>query len=133
MRDLGILDNYQTCVAGEGPTYGINGTALGWNPSDREILIGQLDAPLIDGTWVRYKRDRRKNMKIASSRFIPRSGDLGGSGANILLPIDGDGYPAQDGIVIDGGSGYGNGANGCLLYTSPSPRDKRQSRMPSSA
>ena len=25
------------------------------------------------------------------------------------------------------------GAEGCLLYTSPSPRDKRQSRMPSSA
>ena len=24
-------------------------------------------------------------------------------------------------------------ADGCLLYTSPSPRDKRQSRMPSSA
>ena len=24
-------------------------------------------------------------------------------------------------------------AYGCLLYTSPSPRDKRQSRMPSSA
>ena len=23
--------------------------------------------------------------------------------------------------------------NSCLLYTSPSPRDKRQSRMPSSA
>ena len=23
--------------------------------------------------------------------------------------------------------------SGCLLYTSPSPRDKRQSRMPSSA
>ena len=26
-----------------------------------------------------------------------------------------------------------NGVNPCLLYTSPSPRDKRQSRMPSSA
>ena len=26
-----------------------------------------------------------------------------------------------------------DGINGCLLYTSPSPRDKRQSRMPSSA
>ena len=25
------------------------------------------------------------------------------------------------------------GDMGCLLYTSPSPRDKRQSRMPSSA
>ena len=34
---------------------------------------------------------------------------------------------------------FGQGENsllrsfGCLLYTSPSPRDKRQSRMPSSA
>ena len=27
----------------------------------------------------------------------------------------------------------GGEAKGCLLYTSPSPRDKRQSRMPSSA
>ena len=26
-----------------------------------------------------------------------------------------------------------SGVNSCLLYTSPSPRDKRQSRMPSSA
>ena len=26
-----------------------------------------------------------------------------------------------------------NRTNSCLLYTSPSPRDKRQSRMPSSA
>ena len=30
--------------------------------------------------------------------------------------------------IIDLGMG-----NPCLLYTSPSPRDKRQSRMPSSA
>ena len=29
--------------------------------------------------------------------------------------------------------GYLGGGNTCLLYTSPSPRDKRQSRMPSSA
>ena len=28
---------------------------------------------------------------------------------------------------------YTDEVNGCLLYTSPSPRDKRQSRMPSSA
>ena len=28
---------------------------------------------------------------------------------------------------------YGNQYDFCLLYTSPSPRDKRQSRMPSSA
>ena len=30
-------------------------------------------------------------------------------------------------------SPFGDAVNPCLLYTSPSPRDKRQSRMPSSA
>ena len=30
-------------------------------------------------------------------------------------------------------SGVGSIASGCLLYTSPSPRDQRGSRMPSSA
>ena len=29
--------------------------------------------------------------------------------------------------------GGGKGANTCLLYTSPSPRDRTRSRMPSSA
>ena len=46
------------------------------------------------------------------------------------LDIDSD----NDGIhdVEEGGDGALD-TNGCLLYTSPSPRDKRQSRMPSSA
>ena len=34
-----------------------------------------------------------------------------------------------DGLVVD----LAAEAGACLLYTSPSPRDKRQSRMPSSA
>ena len=40
-----------------------------------------------------------------------------------------------DRVKIDTGDFVkeGIGYNGCLLYTSPSPRDKRQSRMPSSA
>ena len=29
--------------------------------------------------------------------------------------------------------GFGTGLNACLLYTSPSPRDRQKSRMPSSA
>ena len=36
----------------------------------------------------------------------------------------------DDLIVCNNGS---KDATACLLYTSPSPRDKRQSRMPSSA
>ena len=36
-------------------------------------------------------------------------------------------------IVVKRTGNYINWDQSCLLYTSPSPRDKRQSRMPSSA
>ena len=39
-------------------------------------------------------------------------------------------YVIPDGMRCDQVASY---YYGCLLYTSPSPRDKRQSRMPSSA
>ena len=35
--------------------------------------------------------------------------------------------------LLERGKEWAPGTFGCLLYTSPSPRDKRQSRMPSSA
>ena len=45
---------------------------------------------------------------------------------------------ARDGLIACSSIGYSEGAalgdyNGCLLYTSPSPRDRTRSRMPSSA
>ena len=39
----------------------------------------------------------------------------------------------RSGSLTDTRRGGGGGGDACLLYTSPSPRDKRQSRMPSSA
>ena len=36
-------------------------------------------------------------------------------------------------VVSDGTAVLGLGNIGCLLYTSPSPRDRQKSRMPSSA
>ena len=50
---------------------------------------------------------------------------------SIKAPLMGtDGHPAQiQPASLDLRLGY----KACLLYTSPSPRDKRQSRMPSSA
>ena len=39
----------------------------------------------------------------------------------------------EDFKVVPPGTGIVHQVNICLLYTSPSPRDKRQSRMPSSA
>ena len=37
------------------------------------------------------------------------------------------------GLLVGCGGGSSGDSDDCLLYTSPSPRDKRQSRMPSSA
>ena len=41
--------------------------------------------------------------------------------------------PKSDLVVLPGGFSYGDYLRCCLLYTSPSPRDGHQSRMPSSA
>ena len=41
--------------------------------------------------------------------------------------------PGRDGLEATRMIAGADGLEDCLLYTSPSPRDKRQSRMPSSA
>ena len=41
--------------------------------------------------------------------------------------VGGENLPSSPALIEDGNISF------CLLYTSPSPRDKRQSRMPSSA
>ena len=59
--------------------------------------------------------------------------------ANDIDKLELHGDESADTLVLGWGSTYGgitqavNRLNDCLLYTSPSPRDKRQSRMPSSA
>ena len=56
-----------------------------------------------------------------------RAGDVDEQGAGDGLPRgdDDDGHPR--------GVRVGEQALACLLYTSPSPRDRTRSRMPSSA
>ena len=54
---------------------------------------------------------------------------------SIVHPTWGDDFlpPGTNLDDFDGIAWTGSILNICLLYTSPSPRDKRQSRMPSSA
>ena len=57
---------------------------------------------------------------------------------DVFVPGLGISYQFLNGLQVfsgihNGFSPPGPGINDCLLYTSPSPRDKRQSRMPSSA
>ena len=47
--------------------------------------------------------------------------------------LTGAGYGEKNGFRLAQRNGYRDRDWDCLLYTSPSPRDKRQSRMPSSA
>ena len=42
-------------------------------------------------------------------------------------------FTNYDLIILPGGFSYGDYLRCCLLYTSPSPRDRSVSRMPSSA
>ena len=44
---------------------------------------------------------------------------------DVLVKVDYSTLNFKDALILKNGA--------CLLYTSPSPRDKRQSRMPSSA
>ena len=56
----------------------------------------------------------------------PKTEMKGGFFAGITRKLAGESFFLNT-YTAEGGSGT------CLLYTSPSPRDKRQSRMPSSA
>ena len=44
-----------------------------------------------------------------------------------------DAAASETGFEVPAGGGGGGSTQCCLLYTSPSPRDQRGSRMPSSA
>ena len=48
-------------------------------------------------------------------------------------PNDFDWYPVQHHLGLGAFGVNGFGGDTCLLYTSPSPRDRTRSRMPSSA
>ena len=50
-----------------------------------------------------------------------------GAGSGGLVVASGAAQLGANVVLVEGDR------MGCLLYTSPSPRDKRQSRMPSSA
>ena len=73
---------------------------------------------------------------IDSARMLqPSDGDTINLAGRPLRFIDTPGHASHHHCIIDeqSNSVFTGDTLGCLLYTSPSPRDKRQSRMPSSA
>ena len=81
-------------------------------------------------------------LSFRREKYIPRGGPDGGDGGNggdVVVTLDNNlnSLNHLKGKKVfaakAGKSGAGKNMKGCLLYTSPSPRDNRTSRMPSSA
>ena len=91
---------------------------------------------LIDTAGIRRKKKVNETIEKFSVVKALQAIDLADS---VIVIIDAsEGITDQDlsliGLVINSGRAFCIALNKyCLLYTSPSPRDKRQSRMPSSA
>ena len=95
-----------------------------------------------DGTFVHRIQGNSVVKDGSFAEWQPSPGAFGGSLPSMLKPLENnrDDFSLVSGIRTytrgrcDAAHGTAMGAYlTCLLYTSPSPRDKRQSRMPSSA
>ena len=72
-----------------------------------------------------FSPEHRPKRNLVVSGITPQELE-GAIGGKLMIGLDAE-------VVVHGRVEAKDGAGGCLLYTSPSPRDKRQSRMPSSA
>ena len=90
--------------------------------SDMERYLFDLNGFIVVRNVFTADEIARANAAIdaRSERIVERKGDLR-LGGNKGDPLAGDGVTGRADL------------GGCLLYTSPSPRDMRRSRMPSSA
>ena len=71
------------------------------------------------------------NLQINSGEKVALLGKSGSGKTTLISVLNGTIKPTQGEVKLFNKSF--EELNSCLLYTSPSPRDKRQSRMPSSA
>ena len=104
-----------------------------------EVLVADSNSkiPAVDGSAITTMAGGNIAGTIPTARLDT------GTTANKLVVLGATGLPAVDGSLLTGIVSHTtsasdptistNPATGCLLYTSPSPRDATLSRMPSSA
>ena len=70
--------------------------------------------------------------ELQDSQPVEKPGNIELTTEHVVIFKDGYCLVVKDGMAKTDENGFAHTYD-CLLYTSPSPRDKRQSRMPSSA
>ena len=114
--------------------------APGWAPTD-PLDSDSDDDGLLDGEEVAGSRDDT-TWQPTDPNNADTDDDEMDDGTEVGVGADPHDTDTDDDGILDGPDGLGDeDGDGiinvldplCLLYTSPSPRDKRQSRMPSSA
>ena len=99
-----------------------------------ESLVGALTKQLGGATPQQTSNGVQGAMSILMSALAKNSkSSQGASALGAALDRDHDGSILDDIVGFVNGSSPINQTKACLLYTSPSPRDQRGSRMPSSA
>ena len=132
-----IAPSYAETVIGRYNTNYVPAGTTSWNASDRLFVVG-------NGTAVGAESDamvilKNGNVGIGTSDpegqlFVKQIDPLSGGSSGIFVDYNGDNWKAyHSGLHFSFANEGTRYAYVCLLYTSPSPRDKRQSRMPSSA
>ena len=106
-----------------------------------KVYILESTTRYIQAEMISRDEDSFRIVEVDVIRCIDGDFDLDGILNTFDLDSDNDGIP--DNIEAQTTLGYiapgtftdtnSNGVNDCLLYTSPSPRDRTRSRMPSSA
>ena len=79
------------------------------------------------------RRCRGEGSGLGKNGGTGHKGQGSRSGGGVRLGFEGGQLPLFRRLPKRGFKNFGHKEYACLLYTSPSPRDKRQSRMPSSA
>src|SRR5678810_71876 len=92
----------------------------------RLVKAGEIETVLA-GFTDHYGRLMGK--RFDAEMFVDEIAKHGGHACDYLLTVDMEMEPVPGYSFANWELGYGD----CLLYTSPSPRDRQKSRMPSSA
>ena len=116
---------------------------------NKEIILQDLKRKDFKETWEYQERlfkeildikvkNRRASLSVPTPNYFlfvehPHVYTLGKSGDESNLLVSEDYLDSIGATFYKINRGGDITYHGCLLYTSPSPRDKRQSRMPSSA